>query len=161
MKFIRKFLETQNGASLTSYGLTVGLIAVLAISATDNVGSNIEILFSEVDTEMTSVADAASGNGESGEGDGGSSSGEDIYAEALGTCDSNPTPEGRTNCQCLINGMNAELTLEEAGWFNQAVIDEFEGGPALEDSFPPSTLPSGEQTRLFQIFIDETIVCYS
>ena len=58
----RKF-RARRGASLTGYGLVVGLIAVIAIVATSNVGSQVTSLFSDVGDTLTDTASGVSGSG--------------------------------------------------------------------------------------------------
>ncbi|GAB5388401.1 MAG: hypothetical protein Alpg2KO_13690 [Alphaproteobacteria bacterium] len=62
-----KHNKTRRGASLSGYGLIVGLIAVLALSTVTSVGSNVQDLFTNVGDSMGGVAGSASGSGSEGE----------------------------------------------------------------------------------------------
>ena len=65
--------KNERGASLTGYGLVVGLIAVIAIGSITSVGDNVSSLFDTVGDDLDEVV-ADSGAGSSG-GSGSSSSG--------------------------------------------------------------------------------------
>ncbi|GAB5389181.1 MAG: hypothetical protein Alpg2KO_21490 [Alphaproteobacteria bacterium] len=52
-----KRFSLHRGASLLSYGLVVGLIAVVALGAVTSIGSNVDSLFTTVSGEMEDVVD--------------------------------------------------------------------------------------------------------
>ncbi|GAB5387906.1 MAG: hypothetical protein Alpg2KO_08740 [Alphaproteobacteria bacterium] len=52
--------KLNRGASLLGYGLVVGLIAVVALSAVTGTGSQVTVLFDEVGGQMSSVTNSAS-----------------------------------------------------------------------------------------------------
>lgn len=67
-----RFFKIDKGISLTGYGLIVGLIAVVAITAIGRTGDGVNILFSNVATIMTNAAaGTSSSSGGSGGGGGG------------------------------------------------------------------------------------------
>ena len=51
------FLSNDSGASLVEYGLLVGLIAVVSITAITQLGEEIRGLFQAVANELTDVAE--------------------------------------------------------------------------------------------------------
>ena len=53
MKFFRKLLKNQAGATAIEYGLIAALIAVAAIVAMGQLGNTLENTFNKVDTEMS------------------------------------------------------------------------------------------------------------
>ena len=55
---IKNFLIEEEGVTLVEYGLLVGLISVVAISAITTVGSNVNALFEEVATVLSGVVAA-------------------------------------------------------------------------------------------------------
>jgi Flp pilus assembly pilin Flp len=71
----------RRGASLTGYGLIVGLIAVAALSAVSGLGVEVKELFQGVGDTITDAAPLGGGNGE-GEGEG---EGEGLPALSLGS----------------------------------------------------------------------------
>ncbi|GAB5387979.1 MAG: hypothetical protein Alpg2KO_09470 [Alphaproteobacteria bacterium] len=78
-----KWVQRRRGASLLSYGLVVGLISVFALTAVTSTGSNVNSLFTEVETTLGTVASGATG-GSSG-------------------ATASPTPSGPTTCLRLFN----------------------------------------------------------
>lgn len=54
-------LRDRRGASLTSYGLVVGLISIVALAAVTGIGSNITELFGETGTALDEVINPAEG----------------------------------------------------------------------------------------------------
>lgn len=56
------FRHKKRAASLTSYGLIVGLIAIIAITSIDNIGNNISSLFSKVSNDMDKASSSGSGS---------------------------------------------------------------------------------------------------
>ncbi|GAB5389809.1 MAG: hypothetical protein Alpg2KO_27770 [Alphaproteobacteria bacterium] len=69
---IKKIEHKRNGASLLSYGLVVGLIAVVALASVTSVGSSVNELFGEVDNSITGVSGSAGGAGGSAQAPAGS-----------------------------------------------------------------------------------------
>lgn len=61
----RTGLKRRRGASLTGYGLIVGLIAIAAILAVGNVGDEISALFGAVSEQMEGIISGAEGGGSS------------------------------------------------------------------------------------------------
>lgn len=59
-------LKKERAASLTGYGLIVGLIAVVAIAAISNVGSSVSTLFGKVANDMETVSNGSANSGGSG-----------------------------------------------------------------------------------------------
>lgn len=67
-----KFLKKKKAATLTGYGLLVGLIAVTGIAAITNMGEQVTTLFSSVGNKLENVeTSGVSGSGGSGSGGGG------------------------------------------------------------------------------------------
>ncbi|GAB5387565.1 MAG: hypothetical protein Alpg2KO_05330 [Alphaproteobacteria bacterium] len=58
----------KRGASLTGYGLIVGLIAIVALSATTNIGSSVTSLFVQVGGQMEDAVDGTVGASASSSG---------------------------------------------------------------------------------------------
>lgn len=56
------FNNKKRGASLTGYGLIIGLIAVVGIVSIQNIGSNVSTLFNKVGNNMEEVANGTSGS---------------------------------------------------------------------------------------------------
>lgn len=52
MKFFRKMLKNEKGATAIEYGLIAALIAVAAIGAMGNVGNSLNNTFNKVNNEM-------------------------------------------------------------------------------------------------------------
>jgi pilus assembly protein Flp/PilA len=52
MSFIRKMLNNEKGATAIEYGLIAALIAVAAIAAMQNIGSNLGTTFNAVADNM-------------------------------------------------------------------------------------------------------------
>jgi pilus assembly protein Flp/PilA len=52
MKFIRKMFKNEEGATAIEYGLIAALIAVAAIAAMQNIGSNLGTTFNAVADNM-------------------------------------------------------------------------------------------------------------
>ncbi|GAB5388923.1 MAG: hypothetical protein Alpg2KO_18910 [Alphaproteobacteria bacterium] len=69
---IKKIERKHKGASLLSYGLVVGLIAVVALTSVTSVGSSVNELFGEVDNSITGVSGSAGGAGGSAQSPAGS-----------------------------------------------------------------------------------------
>ncbi|GAB5388963.1 MAG: hypothetical protein Alpg2KO_19310 [Alphaproteobacteria bacterium] len=64
---IRKIAaDRKRGASLLGYGLVIGLISVVALVSTTNVGSQVDTLFTDVSDSLGGASDAA-GSGQGGE----------------------------------------------------------------------------------------------
>lgn len=53
MKTIRNLIKDESGATAIEYGLIAALIAVVAIGAMTTLGQNLETLFGDVATELT------------------------------------------------------------------------------------------------------------
>lgn len=51
---MKKFIADESGASLVEYGLLVGLIAVVAISAVSGLGQKVKGVFTTVNDTLTS-----------------------------------------------------------------------------------------------------------
>lgn len=75
----RRALSDRRGASLTGYGLLLGLIAIAAIAAVGNVGDEVSSLFGAVSEQMESASSGISGSGAGG----GDEEGED---DSLAAC---------------------------------------------------------------------------
>lgn len=56
MKFIKKLVRNDKGATAIEYGLIAALIAVAAITAMQSLGSNLTATFDKVSTNMTASA---------------------------------------------------------------------------------------------------------
>jgi pilus assembly protein Flp/PilA len=56
MKFIKKLVRNDKGATAIEYGLIAALIAVAAITAMQSLGSNLTSTFNKVSTNMTASA---------------------------------------------------------------------------------------------------------
>jgi pilus assembly protein Flp/PilA len=52
MKFFRKLINNEKGATAIEYGLIAALIAVAAITAMGNLGNSLSSTFNEVSNEM-------------------------------------------------------------------------------------------------------------
>jgi pilus assembly protein Flp/PilA len=52
MRFLRKFLAEEDGATAIEYGLIASLIAVVIIGAVTVLGSNLTTTFNEVATNL-------------------------------------------------------------------------------------------------------------
>lgn len=52
MKFIKKLIRNEDGATAIEYGLIAALIAVAAITAMQGLGDQLSNTFTEVSTEM-------------------------------------------------------------------------------------------------------------
>ena len=52
MKFIKKLVRNEKGATAIEYGLIAALIAVAAITAMQSLGNELETTFSTVSTEL-------------------------------------------------------------------------------------------------------------
>jgi pilus assembly protein Flp/PilA len=52
MKFIKKLIRNEDGATAIEYGLIAALIAVAAITAMQGLGDQLTNTFTEVSTEM-------------------------------------------------------------------------------------------------------------
>ena len=59
---MRKFMTAVKGAALVEYGILVGLIAVLAISAVLALGTEIRETFDTVNSTLSSSMDQANAN---------------------------------------------------------------------------------------------------
>ena len=59
MKFFSKLIRDEQGATAIEYGLIAALIAVAAITAMSNVGTQLSGTFSKVNTELTTANAAA------------------------------------------------------------------------------------------------------
>jgi pilus assembly protein Flp/PilA len=55
MSFIRKMLKNEKGATAIEYGLIAALIAVAAIAAMQNVGTNLNTTFQAVADNMATA----------------------------------------------------------------------------------------------------------
>ena len=53
MKFIKKLVRNEEGATAIEYGLIAALIAVAAITAMQSLGNNLESTFNKVSSNMT------------------------------------------------------------------------------------------------------------
>jgi pilus assembly protein Flp/PilA len=53
MKFIRKMFKNEEGATAIEYGLIAALIAVAAIAAMQNIGTELGTTFNRVATNMS------------------------------------------------------------------------------------------------------------
>lgn len=56
MKFIKKLVRNEKGATAIEYGLIAALIAVAAITAMQSLGNNLSSTFNSVSSNMTSAA---------------------------------------------------------------------------------------------------------
>ena len=56
MKFIKKLVRNEEGATAIEYGLIAALIAVAAITAMQSLGTSIGGTFNKVSTNMTNAA---------------------------------------------------------------------------------------------------------
>lgn len=56
MKFIKKIVRNEKGATAIEYGLIAALIAVAAITAMQSLGTNLKTTFNKVSTNMTSTS---------------------------------------------------------------------------------------------------------
>lgn len=52
MKFIKKLIRNEDGATAIEYGLIAALIAVAAITAMQGLGTQLSNTFTEVSTQM-------------------------------------------------------------------------------------------------------------
>ena len=59
MKFFKKFLKDEKGATAIEYGLIAALIAVAAITAMSGLGNQLSNTFGEVDAQMKAGTDRA------------------------------------------------------------------------------------------------------
>lgn len=55
MKFIKKLIRNEEGATAIEYGLIAALIAVAAITAMQSLGNNLGNTFNEVSTNMSNA----------------------------------------------------------------------------------------------------------
>lgn len=58
MKFFKKLIKNEKGATAIEYGLIAALIAVAAITAMSGLGNTLDATFTEVSSEMQSGLDA-------------------------------------------------------------------------------------------------------
>ena len=56
MKFIKKLVRNEKGATAIEYGLIAALIAVAAITAMQSLGNNLSNTFTKVSNNMTASA---------------------------------------------------------------------------------------------------------
>ncbi|MBX9897100.1 MAG: Flp family type IVb pilin [Qipengyuania sp.] len=56
MKFIKKIVRNEKGATAIEYGLIAALIAVAAITAMQSLGNNLSSTFTKVSNNMTATA---------------------------------------------------------------------------------------------------------
>ena len=56
MKFIKKIVRNEKGATAIEYGLIAALIAVAAITAMQSLGNNLSSTFTKVSNSMTATA---------------------------------------------------------------------------------------------------------
>ena len=56
MKFIKKLVRNEKGATAIEYGLIAALIAVAAITAMQSLGTNLSTTFNKVGNSMTTAA---------------------------------------------------------------------------------------------------------
>ena len=61
MKFIKKLIRNDKGATAIEYGLIAALIAVAAITAMQGLGNELTTTFSTVDTKMSEGNASANG----------------------------------------------------------------------------------------------------
>ena len=54
-KLIKRFRRDEEGAALVEYGLLVGLIAVVCITAVTTVGTDISNLFAAISTDLANI----------------------------------------------------------------------------------------------------------
>ena len=52
MKFLEKFRKDTEGATMIEYAILAGLISVVAITVITSVGTNVNGVFTKVDTEL-------------------------------------------------------------------------------------------------------------
>jgi len=57
---LKAFLREEEGVTLVEYGLLVGLISIVAITAITSVGENVNALFNEVATTLEDVVQNSS-----------------------------------------------------------------------------------------------------
>lgn len=55
MKFIKKLVRNEKGATAIEYGLIAALIAVAAITAMQSLGNSLSSTFNEVSSNMTNA----------------------------------------------------------------------------------------------------------
>lgn len=58
MKFFKKLIKNEKGATAIEYGLIAALIAVAAITAMSGLGNTLDATFTEVGSEMQSAIDS-------------------------------------------------------------------------------------------------------
>lgn len=58
MKFIKKLIRNEEGATAIEYGLIAALIAIAAIAAMQNLGTELSTTFSTVSTELQTANSA-------------------------------------------------------------------------------------------------------
>ena len=56
MKFIKKIVRNEKGATAIEYGLIAALIAVAAITAMQSLGNNLSTTFNKVSSNMSASA---------------------------------------------------------------------------------------------------------
>lgn len=56
MKFIKKLVRNEKGATAIEYGLIAALIAVAAITAMQSLGTSLSTTFNSVSSNMTTAA---------------------------------------------------------------------------------------------------------
>ena len=61
MQELMKFIRDEEGATAIEYGLIIGLIAVLLISALTYIGTGLQTLFTDVKTAIGTAVTGASG----------------------------------------------------------------------------------------------------
>jgi Flp pilus assembly pilin Flp len=99
MKKIMSLTRRRRGASLTGYGLVVGLIAVAALAATGQVGDTVSALFGTVGDDMDAAAAGLPIGGGNGGGDEGNDEEEEEEEEeeVAASCAAGSAPGGWTH----------------------------------------------------------------
>ena len=52
---IKRFMQEEEGVTMVEYGLIAALIAVVCIAAIDVVGTQLDLVFDKIGTELTAV----------------------------------------------------------------------------------------------------------
>lgn len=127
------FYRQKRAASLTGYGLIVGLIAIAAIAALQGVGTEVTSLFSAVGTQMQSASAGASGSGGSGSGGDETATGALIQPDNIQPMDQSieigETPTLQSSAFTVTGGSDTHIASQ---WQISATLFDFD--PPLHDS---------------------------
>jgi len=63
LKSLRKFAASENGATMVEYGLIVGLLSLVCVTAVSLSGNSLLALFTQVSSTLDSAVSAAAGAG--------------------------------------------------------------------------------------------------